>query len=351
MASVRGCSALLCLVINTVLLSTLLAYSDRNSPLHRLLVYISLSSLLLLVANTLQAGSAGCSAPWHALFCESVGFMNQLGSSLMLLVTLWLISLIVLRYWCPNERVILTPRLDALVWGSLVSLALVGASVPIATDSYGMDWSWCWIKASRQVEQWVLWYAWLLGGLGLSPLLLVAALCYSERRMAMYYESSRGINSCRRQSTREAVRKTKTLVCCMCVYTVLVGVGVGLKQVSQVDRVRVFLMILGVLEPMCILAIPVTFVTQLYESRQKVPEKPRILPPFSSSLLQRAPRAPPREKTTSGECHILYQSYSGKAVDTPPSCSKKGGGMEGESEVSEMTPSLLVTQSLSSDTT
>lgn len=341
LGSLRGGAATLCALLNLVLLTVLLLHSDHTSPLHRLLSYLSLSSLLLLVANALQTVSVGgCSAHWHTPVCEFVGFANQFASCMLLMVSLWVILLLAVQYWCPNNRVILTPKLDLLAWGAVVTASLLSAAVPLGTDGYGVDLAWCWIKGSRRVEQVGLWYGWVVGSMTLALALLTGALCYSERRTTLYYEYSRGINSCQKKVSKETARRTKALLCWMALYTVVVSAVIVARQVPHVQKERTFLVVLGVLEPISVLAVPVIFITHLYDHRQrlKVAERPQGLaqPPCPAQSRSEAPR------------RARYQQR--EDLSRPLNSQETMAWVEGSEDTGEeVTSSLLLTQTLRSD--
>ena len=343
LGALRGGAAALCALVNAFMLAAILFHSDRTSPLHRLLIYVCFTSLLVLIANALQAESVGCSAPWHAPLCEFVGFANQFTACAMLLVSLWLISLVTLQYWYPNNRVILTPKLDVLMWGAIITLGLASASVPLLTDSYGMEWAWCWIR--NKAEQLALWYGWVVTSMACSLLLLTTALCYSERRMAMYYESSRGINSCRQEGNRETARRTKALLCWMGLYTVIVSAAIALKQVPLLEKELLFLVVVGVLEPLSVITVPAIFLTHLYESRSRTKIVGRLTLP---------PPPPPPCPVPSSAPLVDSEAVSGiYQRESLPQFKRSVGWIQEREEDSseELSSSLLLTQTLQSDYT
>lgn len=265
LSALRASSAFLCAVINALVLASNCIRLDKSRPLHRLLIYTSLSSLLLLLANIAQAVSAFCFGPWFAPTCTFVGFANQFTSCLFLLATLWLVTVQILRYWCPNNRTVLTVRKEAAIWAGLVLLCALTATIPLGTEGYGINQAWCWLKGSRIAEQWFLWYGWAIALPGVTTAILAVALHHSEKRLEMYYESSRGINSTMQRRNTAAVKKMKAFLACKAVYWILVTIAITLYQVPQVRRAVPFLVTMAILEPFSIVIVPVVF-TVLHDS-------------------------------------------------------------------------------------
>lgn len=290
LAALRGSAGFLCAVINAVLLAAISIGSDKSCPIQRVLVYVTFSSLLALLASTFQAESAGCSTSWHRPLCETVGFLTQFTSWILLLVSLWLSLVVALRHWCPNDRVILTARRDAVVWGVVTSLSFLLSAVPLVTRGYGMNRAWCWIQRTHLVEQWVLWYGWLAVVVVTNLLVLVTALSCSERRLGMYYESSRGINNTRRLVTQEAGKRIKILTACIAIYLLAIAVSVALNHVRQINEKFGFLVASAIFEPLGVVAVPVIFATSLHDIKPCVlavtkateHKKPHPLPPSPS---------------------------------------------------------------------
>lgn len=272
-SALRAATAFLCAVINTLLLASVCIRLDRTHLLHRLLIYISVSSLLALLANIPQAVSAFCYAPWHPPTCVFVGFANQFTAWLLLLVCVWLMGVLSLRYWCPNHRAVLNARRDVVVWFGVILLSILAAVIPVGTAGYGLNQAWCWLQEARHIEQWLLWYSWIIVIPGATLAITTTALCKSEKRLRQYYESSRGINSTNQQSNKAAIKKIKRLTFYLTVYWGLVILVIIFYQIPQVKRTMAFLVTMAILEPLGIVVVPVVFVVNLQETRRPSAER------------------------------------------------------------------------------
>lgn len=268
LSALRGATAFLCAVINILLLASVSIRLDKSLFLHRLLVYLSVSSLLALLANIPQAVSAFCYAPWHRLTCVFVGFVNHFTACLFLLVSVWLTSVLSLRYWCPNHRAFLTVGRDVAVWFGVILLSVLVAVIPVGTEGYGLNQAWCWLQEAKLVEQWLLWHSWVIIIPGATLAITITALCKSDKRLRQYYESSRGINSTNQQRNKAALKKIKILVSYIAVYWGLVILAITFYQIPQVKRTMAFLVTMAILEPLGIVAVPVVFVVHLQETRR-----------------------------------------------------------------------------------
>lgn len=343
LAALRGGAALLCAVVNFLLLTTIALRLNKTSrTLHRLLVYLATSSLVMLGANLLQVGSVFCHAPWYLPACECAAFMNHFTGWVLMLVCLWLAVILALHYWCPNDRTVLTPRKDVVVWCGILLISMLAASIPLVTGGYGMNQAWCWLKSARIAEQWALWYLWVIVTPGAVMLILVTAVWQSEKRQDQYYESSRGINNTKQQRSKEAVKKMKMIVVCIGVYWSVVTLAIALRQIPQIKSTLSFLVAVAILEPLSIVAIPVVFITHLYAYRR---------PPAALQTAQSAvPRLPPhqqrRESEASTSASINHSCDGEQSEETSKS---KPGKYKGQHYREELTSSLLLTETMSSE--
>lgn len=322
----RAATAFLCAVIVALLLASVCIRLDRSQLIYRLLIYISASSLLTLLANTLQAVSAVCHAPWHPPTCVFVGFANQFTAWLLLLVSTWLMGVLSLRYWCPNNRSVLTTRRDVSIWIGVVLISALVAVIPLGTKGYGVNQAWCWLQETRVLEQWVLWHGWVLVVLGATLATAVTALCLAEKRLGQYYESSRGINSTNQQRNRAAAKKIKMLISYIFVYWVLVTIVIVLYQIPQVKRPKVFLFAMAILEPISIVVVPMVFIVHLQETRL--------------ASLQRAQEA--NFQHCEGEWSVSINTSSG-GKGGKDKFLKKNQGMQYDNRQEELRESLLIT--------
>lgn len=314
LASLRGSAGFLCAIITAVFLAAIAISSDKSRPTQRLLTYLTFASLLALLASTMQAESAGCSTPWHHIFCEVVGFVSQFSSWILLLVALWLSAVVSFCHWCPNNRVVLTAKRDAIVWGIVASLSFLFSAIPLATRGYGLKGAWCWIQGSRVVEQWVLWYGWMVGGVVTSVIMLVMALGCSERRLSMYYESSRGINNTKHQVSRAVANRIKILTACIALYLLVIALSLALAHIPQVRDTAGFLVATAILEPLGVIAIPVIFASSLYDLKPRLPailrnkSHPIPAPPLDSGSESDCAKEVSKNKGLSGK--KKYKDYS-----------------------------------------
>ena len=332
LAALRGASGMLCAVINAVLLMSISIRSDRTKSVHRLLIYISLASLLALVVDIIQVESIGCDYNWHRHVCVAIGFFQQLTVWVLMLNVLWLIILICFHYWCPNYRSYLTPQKDVVIWVGIVVVSLIPSVVPIGTDAYGMNSAWCWIKSSRIAEQWVLWYSWMFACALAMVVLLSIALWYSERHILLYYESSRGINDSKQQMCKGEAKKIKTLILGITAYLIIAGMMVIAHHITTINTTLPFLVVIGIMEPMSILAVPMVFVTQLHSPKKN----------SNNTKREEKSKFPHRRGEKERSARGINTSYS------TSSCHKKGNIIRnqdsGEDDFSGcVTESLLIT--------
>ena len=268
LSALRGSAAILCAVINTLILASLTVRSDKSRPLHRLVIYVAVSSLLALLANISQTVSLLCFAPWFPPTCTTVSFVNQFTACLLLVLSVWLTGVLVLRYWCPNNRTVLTARKDVAIWAGILVFCGLVAAVPLATEGYGLRQAWCWIKDSRIAERWLLWHCWVVITPGASMVVLIAALTHSRQRLEKYYESSRGINSTILLRNKETAKKINALISFIAAYWTIVTAATVLDQVPHVNNTLPFLVVMAILEPLGIVAVPVVFAVHLHEFRR-----------------------------------------------------------------------------------
>lgn len=274
-ASLRGGTGFFCAVVNTLLLAALYFRADKTNFIHRLLLYVCVSSLLLLLSSTSQAEAVGCTSAWHHTVCILVGFLNQLTTWVLILVLCWLGSALTLHYWRPNSKTVLSPnRRDVIIWLGIASFSLLIALIPLGTDGYGMDRAWCWLETSKIAERWVLWYGWVILCTLVVLGIILIGICCSERRMATFYESSRGIDVSKQLRNRAVARKIKLLIACAVVYLLYVSVLSALNQLPWINTHVALLSSMAILEPVSILLIPVGLVSLFHEEvrRKSFPE-------------------------------------------------------------------------------
>ena len=319
---------MLCAVINAVLLMSICFNSDRTKSIHRLLIYISVASQLALLVEIFQVESIGCDFIWHRPACEITGFFTQFAAWVLMLNVLWLVSLISLHYWCPNYRNILTPKKDILVWVGIIFVSLILSLLPIGTSAYGLNNAYCWIKSSRIAEQWALWYGWMfICGLVI-VVMLGLALWYSETRIQVYYESSRAINNSKQEMCRGEAKKIKALIFCILVYLTVTITMVIIYQVLAINRSMPLLILIGITEPMSILAVPLIFLTHLHNNK---------------NVIQTKKTKTEKCRPTTGNHERSVRSLSGSYCSS--NGHKKGNVIgSGEDFTGDITESLLVTE-------
>ncbi len=271
LASLRGASGFLCAIINVVLLTAISLRLDKSKSLQRLLVYLTTTSLLVLITNIMQSESIACWSPGHSSACKFVGTVNQFTAWIFMLVVMWIVSVIALRYWFHNHARVLSTKIDALILLGIVSVSFVVSIIPLATRGYGMNKAWCWIETSRVIEQWVLWYGWVIALSATIPVILGTALCYSQRKMDLYYESSRAMNNCKEKICKAEARKIKSLIFSMLVYLIAIIVVFVLNQVPRIKMNIPFLVIIAITEPLSVLIVPIVFVTHLHDAKKPPP--------------------------------------------------------------------------------
>lgn len=267
-SALRGSTAFLCSVISVLLLTSVSIRLDKSQLLHRLIISLTVSSLLVLLSDLLQGVSAFCYAPWYPPTCVVVGFVSQLTSWLLLLVGVWLGSVLSLRYWCPNHREALGAKSEAGVWLGIVILSVLAAVIPLGTGGYGLNQTQCWLKENRYIEQWLLWYSWMVVAPVVAIVMLTIAMCQSEKRQRHYYESSRGINSVSQQRCKAAAKKLKRLICYITVYWGFVTLATVLYQIPQVRNEMPFLVTTAILEPLGVLVTSVVLIVHFHEPRR-----------------------------------------------------------------------------------
>jgi hypothetical protein len=266
----RAGTAFLCAAINALILVCVATRLDKSLLVNRVIIYLTTTSLLALLANTSQAVSAFCHAPWHSPTCVFVGLINQLTAWLLLMVSLWLMSHLSLRYWSPDNREILTAKMDVAVWIGMILIAILMSVIPLGTKGYGLNLAWCWIGESRRIEQWLLWQGWVVTLPGVTLLAMIAALWRSEKQMRHYYESSRGVNCSNHQRNRAVAKRMKVLISCIVAYWILITTAVVTYQIPKIKRTTAFLIAMAILEPLSIVAVPAMLAVhlQLQELRQ-----------------------------------------------------------------------------------
>ena len=266
LAGVRGASGILCVVICAVLLMSIFFRSDRSKAINRLLTYITAAALMALLVDIAQVISVGCDFTWHRTTCEIVGFFNQVTIWILLLQVTLLVGLIGLQYWCPSLRNVLSPAKEIVAWFVIVFASVTVALIAVGTRGYGMNGAWCWIRASRVVEQWVLWYGWLFPAIVVIAILLAITTRHSEKEMEMYYHASEGEDCSVKKNCQGEARKIKKLNLCIVGYAILAALSVSLSFVPSVNLTTPFLTITGAIIPTGKLAVPIILAAHLYNA-------------------------------------------------------------------------------------
>ena len=279
----------------------------------------------------------GCLSFWHEPVCKSVSFLNHFTAWILMLIIFWIASVLSIHYWCSGCKGVFNFKTDIIVLIGIITFSLLIAIIPIVTDGYGMNQAWCWIKTNRIVEQWLLWYGWVTVCTIAVLLMLSIALCYTNKKMKLYYESSRGTDNFKQLRCKAEARKIKTLILCIIVYLSLVTTSSILNHVTKVSDTVTFLVIIGITEPLFILILLVMFIKNLYKAKN----------PSTDTTGNLETLAPPSAITESdASTSINMQSHGGLNSRKVNSSGGKYHGMEYSEEI---TTSLLLTQTVRSD--
>ena len=114
LAALRGGTAFLYVIINTVLLMVIWFRLEKNTPIHRLLIYLTTSSLLALITNIFQVESMGCLSFWHEPVCKSVSFLNHFTAWILMLIVFWIASVLAIHYWCSGCKGVFNFKTDII---------------------------------------------------------------------------------------------------------------------------------------------------------------------------------------------------------------------------------------------
>ncbi len=194
LAIIRCSVAGVCVVICLIALVLMCIFMKWRLFLHRILTYFTIATLAYLFVYVVQVIAVWADDDNFVKECKAAGFFNQLTSWLHLEFTLWM-ALYILYLNChdlfhPDGDVPLwePPKLgEGIVLAVIVVVALVFSLIPVS--AYGLTGGWCWIQERRgnengecvdylpgKIEQWVLWWVWLLlAAIFIAVLLVVAS--------------------------------------------------------------------------------------------------------------------------------------------------------------------------------
>ena len=197
LAMTRGASSVVCTVVCAILLGAVCRYMNWRFYEHRLLVYLTVVSLLYLLSVINQfvvLGRDSLDQGVHHGLCTTAATLTQLTLWLQLLVAVWIILYFVFSYGQPSydfydpHRALRRCKREILPLCVVIVWSAIFATVPVITDTYGLIGGWCWIRsldddcnldAIGAVEQWVLFYAWQILLLVSAPIVLVIGVCRS----------------------------------------------------------------------------------------------------------------------------------------------------------------------------
>ena len=194
-AIVRGVVAAVCSVVCLVLLVAIshwLCCKGYNSFRNRLVLYLTSFTLFNLVTYILQIAvywEDSLSDDDVRKLCTGVGVLDQVGSWLQLLATLWSVVCFSYNYYhdspTPLENVPILWR-EILPLFVMVTWAATISAVPAVSGSYGLSGGWCWIRETDDncdryrdgvIYQWVFWYIWVATSLIATLVLLCTGVC------------------------------------------------------------------------------------------------------------------------------------------------------------------------------
>ena len=193
-AEVRGASSVVCTILCVLSLGITCRYMNRRFFEHRLLVYLTLASLLNLFAIIGQGVTFDDDV--HHDICTVIATFDQFSRWLTVLVAVWIIVYFLVSYGeqpynysdphealrrCKRE---ILPVCVFVIWSAMFAI------VPTITDTYGVTRGWCWIRVSDNkcnkdiigfAEQWVLWLGWQILIVVSAPVVLVIGVWRSHR--------------------------------------------------------------------------------------------------------------------------------------------------------------------------
>lgn len=193
LAIIRSSVAGMCAIICTIAIVVMCIFMKWRFFLHRLLMYFSIATLAYLMVYIAQAIAIEADEDTYVNECKAAGFFNQLTSWLHLEFTMWM-TLYILYLNChelfnPEGNVTLW---EPPKWGEVtvmiivIAIALVFSFIPVPY-AYGLVGGWCWIQDRHikdgqcvehhagNIEQWALWFVWLLLAAIVIAFLLIAA--------------------------------------------------------------------------------------------------------------------------------------------------------------------------------
>ncbi len=206
---VRTTVAGICAVVCMVQLIVMCIFMKWRRFMHRILLYFTVATIVYLLVFVAQA-IAGSSHEENLMDgCKAAGFFNQLTSWLHLEFTLWMAAYI-LYLSChdifnPNDKT--DPRdppllMEVIILAVISVVALVMSFIPVPY-AYGLVGGWCWIWQRKmdsdgnceeyipgKVEQWVLWWVWLLlAAVVMAGLLVIASFLLYKMSQKYKFES------------------------------------------------------------------------------------------------------------------------------------------------------------------
>lgn len=275
LAITRVVVALVCTAVCLFTFIVITCTMEWRNFLHRLILYLTVASLVYLVAYVAQVAvllrDAVSPSTLHYV-CTTVAFFDQWGAWLQLLFTAWITLYLSCKYWNPQMKMH-----QGVQEVSCMVLALVlptgVALIPAVTHVYGMSRDgWCWLKDRDTecninnkgvIEKWALWYTWVLLLEVFIPIPFAIALCYSYK---MANQTKGTADRISKGYKRQAKAITVLLVLYLGIYFTMTTyeLFISLHLIATKKYVFGMWIAFGIMSPVSATFLPVAFLVHIW---------------------------------------------------------------------------------------
>ena len=239
----RGISGALSLLVCSLILFLILLHKAYASLLQRFLLYLTLGTCVAEATFTMQIEHLVKYAGQRE-FCQTLAFLDQFGSTIVVIFSLEITILLVFRVYESLQRQCLAydswskfcrVSLEVTVVCLAILISLATSVVPLIQGTYGLNAGWCWITAvEKQYNSRGFWdqnilatipYAILGLVIGFFMVFVIVLFCVS----AFHSSTNRRLNC-------KMIRDNLVLLAFYLVFFVVLGVEMSVQLVSGITH-------------------------------------------------------------------------------------------------------------------
>ena len=277
LAGVRAGVAAFCGVLCLVAMVFICCFMKWKNFFHRLILYLTLASFLYMLVLATQVHVIWNKSNKGA--CIAIGFLDQFASWLQLLFALTTAVYLFMAYTCNPNAELHTARREIIYIGIIFVTALVFSLIPIPY-AYGLNGGWCWIERRKQnceknlagtIEQWMLWYVWLILFLLIVPMLLCTAAFLVRKKANLHKGRADHLTQSYKSQARLLLLYTVVYFMCS-----LLDISAYFYPIISEKYDYQALLAFAILEPIGNTVLPVLFVVHLWHTGELVQVKKKV---------------------------------------------------------------------------